>query len=146
MRGWDGRATGRITGGDGEGVDVRAVRRWVRCEFERLGSDRLDLADVDLMVDEVATNALRYTASKRPGGGVQVAVLTAVHRVRVEITDDGGAASLPVVKVVASDAWAECGRGLAMVACLSDCWGFEVGDDDGRPVTVWFEVARRDGT
>ncbi|OLT13992.1 hypothetical protein BJF79_19345 [Actinomadura sp. CNU-125] len=98
------------------------------------------------MVDEVATNALRYTASKRPGGGVQVAVLTAVHRVRVEITDDGGAASLPVVKVVASDAWAECGRGLAMVACLSDCWGFEVGDDDGRPVTVWFEVARRDGT
>ncbi|WP_176611382.1 ATP-binding protein [Actinomadura sp. WMMB 499] len=141
MTAWDGRGTGRVTG-DG-GVDVRAVRRWVRREVERLGADRLDLADVDLMVDEIATNALRYTDSRRPGGGVRAVVLMAADRVRVEITDDGGATSLPVVKVVAADAWAECGRGLAIVACLSDCWGFEVGRAAERPVTVWFEVARR---
>ncbi|RSN71782.1 MULTISPECIES: ATP-binding protein [Actinomadura] len=142
MRGWDGHGAGRITGGGG-GVDVRAVRRWVRREVVRLGADRVDLADLDLLVDEIATNALRYTDSRRPGGGVRAAVLTAVDRVRVEITDDGGAVSLPVVKVAAADAWAECGRGLAMVSCLSDCWGFDVGRETGRPVTVWFEIARR---
>ena len=143
VTGWDGRSTGRLAGV--HGVDVRAVRRWVRDRIERLDVAVPDLADVDLMVDEIAANALRHTASGRPGGGVRVAVLAAADRVRVEITDDGGAASLPVAGAVTADAWAEGGRGLAMVAALSDGWGFEVGDGAGRPVTLWFEVARREG-
>ncbi|GGU97445.1 hypothetical protein GCM10010182_12090 [Actinomadura cremea] len=140
MTAWDGQGTGRLEGIGG--VDVRAVRRWVRGEVTRLGADGADLGDVDLMVDEIAGNALRHTASGCAGGGVSAAVRSASGRIRVEITDDGGAASVPAAKALV-DVWAECGRGLAMVAALSDDWGFEVGDGASRPVTVWFEVARR---
>ncbi|OLT10589.1 hypothetical protein BJF79_25865 [Actinomadura sp. CNU-125] len=121
-------------------MDVRAVRRWVRREIERLGAGRVDLGEVDLMVDEIAANALRHTASGRSGGGVGASVRAFADVVRVEISDDGGAVSLPVVCTM-TDAWAEGGRGLAMVAVLAERWGFE-GGGPGRPVTVWFEVGR----
>ncbi|MBE1531439.1 ATP-binding protein [Actinomadura algeriensis] len=140
MNGPDGRGDARFAGA--AGVDVRAVRRWVRREIERLGAVRTDLGDVDLMVDEIAANALRHTASGRSGGGVGASVREAAGVVRVEITDDGGAASLPVAGAV-TDAWAEGGRGLALVAALAERWGFDVGDGSRRRVTVWFEVGRR---
>ncbi|WP_148108643.1 ATP-binding protein, partial [Actinomadura sp. WAC 06369] len=81
-------------------MDVREVRRRVRCELQRHGEDSGN-GDVDVMVSEIATNALLHTASGRPGGGVDVVVRAAADRVRVEITDDGGAATLPVLRTVA---------------------------------------------
>ncbi|QFG24525.1 ATP-binding protein [Actinomadura sp. WMMB 499] len=140
---WDGGSVERVTGRDGAGVDVREVRRRVRREVERHGAAPVDLGDVDLMVSEIATNALRYTASGHEGGGVRVAVRSVADRFRVEITDDGGAVTLPVVKAVATDEWTTSGRGLAMVAALSDCWGFD--GAAGGPVTVWFEIERQKG-
>lgn len=139
---WEGGSVERVTG-DGGGVDVREVRRRVRCEVERHGADRVNLGDMDVMVSEIATNALLHTASGRPGGGVDVVVRAAADRVRVEITDDGGAATLPVVRTVAADEWAQSGRGLAMVAALSAACGFD-GGKDGGPVTVWFEIERQE--
>lgn len=139
---WNGGTVERIAG-NADGVDVRAVRRWVRHEVERHGAEGVDLADLDLMVDEIAANAWRYSASGNAGGAIRVAVRSAADRVRVEITDDGGATSLPVVKTAAADEWVEGGRGLALVEALADGWGYTVGNDVMQRVTVWFEVARR---
>jgi anti-sigma regulatory factor (Ser/Thr protein kinase) len=138
---WDGRSTGRLTQSDG--VNVRAVRGWVCSEVERLGASGVDLGDVALMVDEIATNALKHTRSGSPGGGVWASVSSAPDRIRVSVTDDGGADSLPEAKSAGS--WEECGRGLALVAALSDDWGFERLPGHRRCVLVWFEVVRQPG-
>ncbi|GLZ13015.1 ATP-binding protein [Actinomadura sp. NBRC 104425] len=132
---WGRVATERVTGVPG--VDVRAVRRFVR-EAVSSGSS-VDLGDVDLLTAEIATNAVRHTASGKPGGGVWVTVLSAPERVRVEIQDDGGADTLP--EIPAGDEWGESGRGLLLVSELAHAWGVKVTGDGQRQVTVWFEVA-----
>ncbi|MFF5258172.1 ATP-binding protein [Actinomadura viridis] len=117
------------------GVDVRAVRTLVSDALVK-GPAWVDLGDVDLITSEVATNARRYSASGLPGGGVWVAVLHAANRLRVEIRDDGGAETVPRIP----DETAESGRGLLIVAALTTRWGFWVGTNHKREVTVWFEV------
>ncbi|MFA1550999.1 ATP-binding protein [Actinomadura chokoriensis] len=119
-------------------LDVREVRARVRRVLER-DPDGFDLGDVDLLVCEIATNAVRHSASGRPGGGVWVTLLLASGRLRVEIQDDGGSEGSPLIPAQAS-AWDECGRGLLMVRELAECWGTLRGED-GRH-TVWFEVVR----
>jgi anti-sigma regulatory factor (Ser/Thr protein kinase) len=130
---WNEVASERVALG-GAGA-VRGVRRFVRSVLAALGS-RVDLGDVAVMVSEVATNAYRYSASGKPGGGVRVAVLGAAGRVRVEIQDDGGAVTVPAIPAEAGVR----GRGLLLVQELSDAWGYRVDESGDRRVTVWFEV------
>ncbi|MFG2084731.1 MULTISPECIES: ATP-binding protein [unclassified Spirillospora] len=137
---WDEVHTERMCSGGG--LDVREVRAWVRRTLAGAlagGVDGVDLDDVDLMVCEIATNAIRHSASGRPGGGVWVTVLVSRERLRVEIQDDGGSAGRPLIPVQGAG-WNESGRGLMVVAGLAECWGTVPGDD-GRYM-VWFEVAR----
>jgi anti-sigma regulatory factor (Ser/Thr protein kinase) len=75
-------------------VNVREVRAYL-CEV--LDGAGVDLGDVDLMASEVVTNAVRHTASGRPGGHVWVAVVAADDAVRVEITDEGGVDTQPCI-------------------------------------------------
>ncbi|MFF5261831.1 ATP-binding protein [Actinomadura viridis] len=84
---WDGREVQRVAGPGG--VDVRAVRALVGDALAK-GPPQVDVGDVDVITSEIATNARRYSASGRPGGGVWVVVLYAERRLRVEIQDDGG--------------------------------------------------------
>ncbi|MFB4303167.1 ATP-binding protein [Actinomadura sp. NTSP31] len=84
---WDEVRTERIS--SSEVLDVRVVRAQVRRMLSR-SADRFDLRDVDLMVCEIVTNAVRYSASGEPGGGVWVTVLVSSGRLRVAIQDDGG--------------------------------------------------------
>ncbi|MEU8344024.1 ATP-binding protein [Spirillospora sp. NPDC048832] len=83
---WDEVHTERVCSG---GVlDVREVRARVRRALSQV-VDGFDLDDVDLLVCEVATNAVRHSASGRVGGGVWVTLLASAVRLRVEIQDDG---------------------------------------------------------
>ncbi|MFC4053483.1 ATP-binding protein [Actinomadura syzygii] len=77
-------------------ADVREVRGRVRRALDGCAGS-FDLGDVELMVSEVATNAVRHTASGRAGGVLWVSVLVSAERVRVEIRDDGGAEGRPVI-------------------------------------------------
>ncbi|REE96141.1 ATP-binding protein [Thermomonospora umbrina] len=120
--------------GDGALVDVRQVRRFLR---ERLDGVGVDLTDLELVVCEIVTNAVRHSMSGEPGGRLRVAVLMADDRVRLEFTDDGGTAALPEIPTGVD----ESGRGLVIVAGLTDAWGWDVGDD-GR-TTVWAEMPRK---
>ncbi|GAA0594020.1 ATP-binding protein [Actinomadura livida] len=133
---WEGGRTERMCS---SGVlDVREVRARVRKALCGCAGG-FDLDDVGLMVCEIATNAVRHSASGRPGGGVCVTVLVSAGRLRVEIQDDGGSRGHPMIPAEGS-AWDECGRGLLMVRELAGRWGTLRGED-GRH-TVWFEVVR----
>ncbi|TDC86881.1 ATP-binding protein [Actinomadura sp. 7K507] len=136
---WDGWRTERMCPpGVLDVLDVRDVRARVRRTLARC-SDGFELDDVDLMVCEIATNAVRHTASGRPGGGVWVTALVSAARLRVEILDDGGSRGRPVIPAQ-SPACDESGRGLLMVSELADRWGALRGET-GRH-TVWFEVVQ----
>ena len=85
-------------------------------------------------VSEFCANAIAHTASGR-GGVFTVEVDCPRDGVaRVAVTDDGGA-SVPAAG--SGDLMAEGGRGLAMVAACTSCWGFS----DAYPGrTVWAEA------
>ncbi|WP_051467008.1 ATP-binding protein [Actinomadura oligospora] len=134
-----------------EGVlDVREVRAQVREWVEPLGV--ADVDDLELVTTEIVTNAVRHTASGRPGGGVEVSVRllagraeASASRVRVEILDDGGASGVPRFPVDTDplESWEESGRGLAIVAGLA-CRAGACRVSDARAVqrwSVWFEMA-----
>lgn len=133
---WDEKHTERLC--PGGMLDVREVRARVRRTVTRC-VDGFDLGDVDLLVCEIATNAVQHSASGQPGGGLQVTVLVSAGRLRVEILDDGGTEGRPVIPAQSS-AWDESGRGLLLVRELADRWGSLRGQA-GRH-TVWFEVVR----
>ncbi|SEG88175.1 Anti-sigma regulatory factor (Ser/Thr protein kinase) [Thermomonospora echinospora] len=118
-------------------VNVREVRAYLR---EALDGAGVDLGDVDLMAAEIVTNAVLHTASGRPGGRVWAAVIATDEVIRVEITDQGGAAGEPRVPAYAVLG----GRGLLIVRELAARWDWA--RDDAGHTTVWFEVPRTGGT
>ncbi len=101
-----------------------------------LGERWPGLDDVLLMVSEIASNALRHTASG-DGSGFDLAVSVAAHTTRVAVTDRGSS-SEPRIPDHGGDLGALTGgRGLRIVDALADRWG-DSGDELGR--VVWFEV------
>ena len=94
------------------------------------------LDDVLVLVSEVASNAVKHTASG-DGGEFEVAVWVTGGSVRVEIGDQGGASE---PRLTDEDSPADAltgGRGLRIVDTLAAKWG-HAGDELGR--VVWFEV------
>ena len=88
--------------------------------------------DAVLCLSEVATNAVRHSASRHPGGTFEVRATVVGGGLRVEVSDAGGPwPGEPEPGV-------EPGHGLAIVAALASRWGID-GDDGAR--TVWFEIA-----
>jgi anti-sigma regulatory factor (Ser/Thr protein kinase) len=101
------------------------------------------LADAVAVLAELVGNAVRH-ASPLPGGVVRVAWRLRPGRsggegdhdtVEVRVTD-GGAAEQPHIRAIATDAID--GRGLSIVAALSDRWGV---DRDGLGQSVWAELS-----
>jgi serine/threonine-protein kinase RsbW len=93
-------------------------------------------AEVILMADELAANAVLHSHSGEPGGIFTVHVeIREPQWVRVAVEDEGGPAA-PRLRagVRAHDAG---GRGLRIVDALADAWGVS-GDVIGR--TVWFRA------
>jgi anti-sigma regulatory factor (Ser/Thr protein kinase) len=100
------------------------------------------LADAVAVLAELVGNAVRH-ANPLPGGVVRVAWRLrpagseSADRDTVEVrVTDGGAGEQPRVRAVATDA--VDGRGLSIVAALSDRWGV---DRDGLGQSVWAELS-----
>ena len=88
--------------------------------------------DVLLLTTELVTNSVRHSPVATDGT-VDVAVVLAQARIRVEVSDPGsGFEHVPRHPGTLS----EGGRGLFLVEALSDRWGM-VG---GECTTVWFEL------
>ncbi|WP_231126346.1 ATP-binding protein [Motilibacter aurantiacus] len=91
--------------------------------------------DVELLVSEVAGNAVRHGR-----GDVAVEVSKSADTVHIEVHDEERSMPQLVDSEVHPDA--EGGRGMWLVDALAERWGTR-GLDNGK--AVWFEVAARQG-
>ncbi|MFF1696698.1 ATP-binding protein [Streptomyces sp. NPDC058257] len=103
---------------------------------EQLRAWALPFEAAEQIVAELASNAALH--GHVPGRSFRLALtLTEAATLRIEVTDaradrrPPGAAQLPPV-------YAESGRGLLLVAALSDRWGTESGSTSCK--TVWAEI------
>ena len=96
------------------------------------------LDDLLVLVSEVASNAVKHTASG-DGGAFEVAVWVTSNSARVEVGDQGGASEPRLADDRPADVLTG-GRGLRIVDNLAVEWG-HAGDELGR--VVWFEVGGR---
>lgn len=87
--------------------------------------------EAELIVSELATNAIRHSASGRFGGRFLVSVQAHTDRLWVGVLDEGGPSS---PRLFRPHPEGEGGRGLLLVASLAVDWGVW-GDEHGR--TVW---------
>ena len=123
----------------GTASSVPIARVWLSGTLVGAGHGRLD--DVLLVLSELATNAVRHSSSKLPGGRVMVRVSEVeVGLVRVEVIDEGSD-DVPCRREPDFD---RCtGRGLHLVEMLSKEWGHHrIGPICG---CVWAEVPTRPG-
>jgi anti-sigma regulatory factor (Ser/Thr protein kinase) len=106
---------------------LATVRRWVRLELT--GEQPECVADVLLVVNELVSNAYRYTSEPS-----FLRVVVQRGRIRVEIAHDGLAR--PPLRKVSSP---QRGYGLVLVARLSDRWGV---DRAHGGTVVWADLPR----
>ncbi|GAB3493887.1 ATP-binding protein [Nocardiopsis coralliicola] len=111
----------------GEPGSVAEARIFVRSTLglcPALGADLLDAAE--LLVSEIASNAVRHTRSGEDGGRFGVEVWLRDGRATVAVHDEGpretGARTRPRVHPLSADAAAEGGRGLALVEAIAQEW------------------------
>lgn len=119
----------------GRADQVRAARRWLA----ELVAGLPAADDIVLAASELTANAVSHSNSGRTGGTFTVRVIVGADFVRVEVADDGGCWD---ARPDRADRWhhdadGQCGRGLAIVACLASDWGID-GDESGR--TAWCEL------
>jgi len=112
---------------------ISAVRKVVADVMA--GSPRAD--DAVLIACEYATNAIRHSPSGLPGGEFTLRVWVRRGWVRVEVTDSGTGDWMPGPAEWDpgwDSGWGEeSGRGLIVVAALSEIWGHAAG-------RVWAEI------
>lgn len=106
---------------------LATVRRWVRLELTGEHPESVD--DVLLVVNELVSNAYRYTSQPS-----FLRVSVEQHKIRVEITHDAGAH--PPLRKVSRP---QRGYGLVLVARLSDRWGV---DRAHNGTVVWADLPR----
>jgi anti-sigma regulatory factor (Ser/Thr protein kinase) len=114
----------------GRPEQVGVARAFVR---HVLGVGHPGLERVTLLTSELVTNSVNHSDSRLDGGIITVTVRTAVDRVRVEVTDDGGPTA-PALR--RDDDLAEAGRGLRLVEAYSLKWDYY---RDGTRLVTWFE-------
>ena len=121
-------------------AEVGRARRWVRSRLRACGLDPdAPLAEtVVLVVSELVTNAVVHTGSPAVLRLVFPVGADAERRpVRVEVAD---ASPQPPLRRCARGE-ATSGRGLELVDCLADRWGWHP-DGDGK--RVWCEIEQLD--
>jgi anti-sigma regulatory factor (Ser/Thr protein kinase) len=98
---------------------VGTARRLARAALN--GSPRAD--DLELIISELVTNAIRHTPSGCAGASVSLRVIATAGWARVEVRDLGDDASWSGRTERPEEA--ECGRGLVIVNALADRAGRE---------------------
>jgi anti-sigma regulatory factor (Ser/Thr protein kinase) len=98
-------------------------------------SDVVD--DVELLVSELVTNALRVTAVMKQALPIRLWLLSNSTRVVISVWDGN---PRPPVRINVGDD-AESGRGLVLVGALSDRWDWFAHKELGGKV-VWCELSR----
>lgn len=106
---------------------LATVRRWVRLELMDENAD--SVADVLLVVNELVSNAYRYTSEPS-----FLRVSLGPGKIRIEIAHD--ARAHPPLRKVSSP---QRGYGLVLVARLSDRWGV---DRAHGGTVVWADLPR----
>lgn len=116
-------------------------------EFARLVAGGRDGADVmEMVLSELAGNAIQHSRSGEPGGEFALQVLDMQDRWHVRVFDQGGPREPRICELTSIESVedldklgdeAEAGRGLAMVAAVSSAWGVS-GDWTSR--TVWADI------
>ncbi len=115
-------------------TSVPEARRRVTALLRAWGARQQVRDDVELVVSELITNAIRHTDSEKVGCELRLA---GAH-IRIEITDQGGPqASAPHAQPGSVDK--ECGRGLFLVGALSERWGTRL-DATGPGRVVWADL------
>ncbi|MFD7134396.1 ATP-binding protein [Streptomyces sp. NPDC059894] len=121
-------------------AEVGRARSWARSRLAGSGikADEPLAETLILLVSELVTNAVVHTGcpavlrlSLPRGGGGEAGEST----VRLEVADSSSRA--PVPRCVDGDATG--GRGLALVDCLADRWGWSV---EGPGKRIWCELDR----
>ncbi|MEV5709937.1 ATP-binding protein [Actinoallomurus sp. NPDC052274] len=113
-------------------ASVTEARRFVTAYLRDLHPEITMRAE--LVVSELATNAIKHTLSGLPGGMLWVTVTIFDTAVRVSVTDQGGVTA--PTAVVAGDC-SEGGRGLALLGMVVKDWGHHY---QGSHCTVWAVV------
>lgn len=131
---------------------VGCVRDFVARRLRRHGCPGRELQEILVCVSELATNAIRYTRSRLPGGEelaespclpvagrfdgrFLVTIRVTAPTVRIEVADAGPAAP-SVLDVEDDNDAARGGRGFLLVSALSDAMGYQETDFGG---IAWFE-------
>jgi anti-sigma regulatory factor (Ser/Thr protein kinase) len=102
----------RLTAGPAAAAQARSQVRAAVCAWDV----PVDPDTAVLLASELVTNAIRHETS----GTITLAITCSCGELRVDVHDSSY--SLPVVLEAALEA--EAGRGLMLVAMLSDEWGF----------------------
>jgi anti-sigma regulatory factor (Ser/Thr protein kinase) len=108
------------------------AREFVRVHLVRHGFPDL-VEDLSLVTSELATNAIlhAHTTFSVTLQGTKESVLLTVR---------DGSAVVPVVLVAEAINMGTGGRGLAIVAELSDRWGTTSNTDGGKSMWAWFDT------
>jgi anti-sigma regulatory factor (Ser/Thr protein kinase) len=106
------------------------ARRLVEDELGLAGAGEDTMLHAQLVVTELVTNAARHARTP-----VDLSITTAVGRVRIEARDGSGATLTPHEDTPTRH------RGLQLIEDLSDGWGVEAQDAEGK--VVWCELTSR---
>lgn len=91
-----------------------------------------------LLTNELVTNSLQHSRSRRHGGVIAITLITTPAGIRTEVADEGGATA-PALRP--SEArppeLTEDGRGLQLVDMLADRWGCCC---ETSGTVTWFEL------
>lgn len=118
----------------GSPVQVAQARRFARMVL----TDRPALQSAELVVSELATNALRFSSSGLADGWFVVELTKEPSLIRIAVVDLGGPGEPRVAPFGEDSTEHESGRGLYTVACLVKQWGWEPAGTGRR---VWAELS-----
>jgi anti-sigma regulatory factor (Ser/Thr protein kinase) len=121
---------------------VRTARKRIATELVDRGVAQPAIDDAVLVLSELLSNALKH-ARPLPGGSVRVCwQLTSFGKLYLEVTDGGGPTRPNPAETAVGlrSLSAHGGRGLGIIAALSEEWGVR---DCGDDKTVWAALAVR---
>jgi anti-sigma regulatory factor (Ser/Thr protein kinase) len=109
-------------------IAVRGARRWARSQLESWGVNKETISTAVMCVSELVTNVVQHA-------GTPARVTMELADQLLVTVEDTGTWSAP--RTGSEDQSAAQGRGLALVAAVSDAMGYARGFDGS---TVWFEL------